>query len=149
MLLVIYDGDCNLCTGWVQFLERGDRGQRFVFVPMQNGDLSSTYQITAADCELGLILLDLETQQRWQGTAAIAEIGSRLPLAARLVWFYQQWSGLGWLGDRTYEFIRDRRYQLFGRRAETYTSPFSVECTSGGSCRKTTTANGGTVTSRE
>jgi predicted DCC family thiol-disulfide oxidoreductase YuxK len=149
MVLIIYDGDCNLCTGWVQFLERSDRGRRFAFAPMQDEATLSPYGIAIADCALGVLALDLTTGQRWQGTAAIAEIGRQLPPLARLVWLYQQGPGLRELGDRLYAFVRDRRYQLFGRRATTYVSPYSVGCAAEGSCRKTTTAKGGTVTSKE
>jgi len=30
-LLVVFDGDCVLCNGWVKWLTRRDRGERFRF----------------------------------------------------------------------------------------------------------------------
>ena len=77
---VIYDGDCNLCVSLVQLLETLDRGQRFRYVPMQDTATLTQLNITAEECEMGMILVgpdavDAGVAQRWQGSDAAEEIG--------------------------------------------------------------------------
>ena len=122
--IVIYDGNCNLCVTLVQLLERLDSGQQFRYLSMQD-DAIASFGVTAADCELGMILIDAESpEKRWQGSDAAEEIGRLLPLGATFVAAYRALPGLKQGGDRAYEFIRDNRYEIFGKRDSTYESSF-------------------------
>lgn len=122
--IVIYDGNCNLCTTLVQALERLDNGRTFQYVPMQAEVTLQQWNVTAADCELGMILIDgADSHRRWQGSNAAEEIGRRFPAGAAAVAIYRGIPGAKWLGDRVYEQIRDNRYTWFGRRSRTYHSP--------------------------
>lgn len=127
MYCVIYDGDCNLCTTLVQWLEWFDQGQRFRYAPMQDSRALAQFDVTAEDCELGMLLID-ETNlaRRWQGSDAAEEIGAILPLGGLFVAAYRSLPGLKRGGDRFYAFIRDNRYRLFGRRASTYEATHRV-----------------------
>lgn len=128
---VIYDGNCNLCVTLVQVLENLDRGSLFHYVPMQDEQTLSQWQITASDCNMGMILIDAENpQQRWQGSDAAEEIGRLLPLGKIFVDLYRALPGMKWTGDRIYEQVRDNRYTLFGKRNSTYNSDYCVN----GSC---------------
>ncbi|NJL87198.1 MAG: DUF393 domain-containing protein [Leptolyngbyaceae cyanobacterium SM1_1_3] len=127
MHYVIYDGNCNLCANLVQLLEKLDQGERFCYLPMQDTDALQQYQITPDDCEMGMILLEASSpQRRWQGSEAAEEIGRLLPMGAVFVEAYRALPGLKWSGDRAYEQIRDRRYELFGKRDRTYKSAYPV-----------------------
>lgn len=124
---VIYDGNCNLCVTLVQALEHLDRGHQFRYAPMQDPAACDRLGITAADCELGMILVnDADPSQRWQGSAAAEEIGRQLPGGEAVVAGYRSLPGLKPVGDRVYAYVRDRRYQLFGQRRATYTSPYPL-----------------------
>ena len=121
--LVIYDGNCNLCVTLVQVLESLDQGKQFQYVPMQNQDRLSQFNLTPKDCEGGMILIDGQNpQRRWQGSDAAEEIGNLLPAGGLFVAAYRSLPGLKRSGDKFYAFIRDNRYRLFGRRSSTYTS---------------------------
>ncbi|GAB1543938.1 DUF393 domain-containing protein [Scytonema sp. NUACC21] len=110
-------------------LETLDRGQVFRYVPMQDEQMLSQWGVTPSDCELGMILLDVNApERRWQGSAAAEEIGRLLPLGSVFVDAYRALPGVKWVGDRFYEQIRDNRYTIFGKRSSTYTSPY---CASG------------------
>ena len=127
MYSVIYDGNCNLCVTLVQLLEKLDDGERFSYVPMQDEQTLLRFGVTAEDCELGMILIELDkhgdaTNRRWQGSDAAEEIGHLLPLGQVFVNAYRALPGVKSSGDRAYEFIRDNRYRLFGKREETYWS---------------------------
>ena len=127
MYCVIYDGDCNLCTTLVQWLEWLDQGQRFRYVSMQDSEMLQQFNVTADDCELGMLLINEDTPtQRWQGSDAAEQIGAILPIGALFVAAYRGLPGLKRGGDRLYAFVRDNRYRLFGRRSTTYQSAYPV-----------------------
>jgi len=123
---VIYDGNCNLCVNLVQLLESFDQGKSFVYTPMQNEEVLDSMEVSACDCKKGMILIDKENNQRWQGSDAAEEIARILPSGS---WFVNIYQGLPFAkdtGDRLYAIIRDNRYQLFGKRLETYTSKYGM-----------------------
>ena len=121
MYAVIYDGNCNLCVTLVQALEKLDKGDRFTYVPMQDEATLAKFSVTPQDCELGMILIDLnDPSQRWQGSNAAEEIGHILPLSAPFIKAYRSLPGAKPAGDKTYEYVRDNRYSLFGKRDATY-----------------------------
>lgn len=127
---VIYDGNCNLCVSLVQQMEKIDKGKRFDYVPMQAEDVLASLKVTPEECELGMILIDANhPQRRWQGSDAAEEIARQFPLGDGLIELYQKLPGMKWIGDRIYEQTRDNRYQWFGRRSQTYRSPYPVGCT--------------------
>jgi predicted DCC family thiol-disulfide oxidoreductase YuxK len=137
MYVVIYDGNCNLCVTLVQLLEKLDKGKKFSYVPMQ-ADLSH-FGVSAAECELGMLLIALDkagkpTGRRWQGSDAAEELGHLLPMGQVFVQAYRALPGLKPTGDKAYEFVRDHRYELFGQRNETYESAYPC---ADGSCQAT------------
>lgn len=121
---VIFDGNCNLCTTLVQVMERLDQGDRFKYVPMQDQDELQHYGITAEDCQQGMILINDQVPQRWQGSDAAEEIGRLLPLGEIFVSVYRGLPGPKWLGDQIYQQVRDNRYAWFGKRSATYQSAY-------------------------
>jgi predicted DCC family thiol-disulfide oxidoreductase YuxK len=118
---LIYDGNCNLCVTFTQLLEQFDQGKQFRYTPMQDQEILAQFGITDQDCELGMILIDgTNPQRRWQGSDAAEEIAQLLPLGQALIAAYRALPGAKWMGDRTYEQIRDNRYAWFGGRDTTY-----------------------------
>ncbi len=125
MYYVIYDGNCNLCVNLVRWLEAADRGRQFYYTPMQDEETLAQFNITAQDCEQGMIVIDGDhPERRWQGSDAAEEIGRHIPLGHVFVRLYRSLPGMKWMGDRAYEQIRDNRYDWFGQRPETYVSEF-------------------------
>jgi predicted DCC family thiol-disulfide oxidoreductase YuxK len=122
---IIYDGRCNLCVSLVQVLERLEQGRLFHYVPMQDTNILAQWQITPQDCEAGMIVLNNDApSQHWQGSAAAEKIAALLPAGAPLIAAYRAFPGLKWLGDRTYEQVRDHRYQWFGQYPGLYQSAY-------------------------
>lgn len=132
---VIYDGNCNLCVSLVQVLESIDKGKLFRYTPMQDLATLSQFNITAQDCEMGMILIDADVpEKRWQGSDAAEEIGRLLPVGNGFVAAYRALPGMKWVGDRIYEQVRDNRYTIFGKRASTYQSGYPIGCQGTESC---------------
>ena len=117
MYQVVYDNKCNLCSTFAQVLKQFDREQTFNYIPMQDESALAQYDITTKDCEAGMILIDADKpERRWQGSQAAEEIARLLPLGEAFVATYRAIPGMKWLGDRSYEQIRDNRYEWFGER---------------------------------
>jgi predicted DCC family thiol-disulfide oxidoreductase YuxK len=93
---------------------------------MQDQQTLKRFNITPADCELGMILINAtQPTQRWQGSAAAEEIGRLLPAGKVFVEAYRALPGVKWVGDRLYEQVRDNRYTLFGKRSTLYQSNYA------------------------
>jgi predicted DCC family thiol-disulfide oxidoreductase YuxK len=133
---VIYDGNCNLCVTFTQLLETFDQGERFQYIPMQDEIGLKTFDITPEDCEMGMILINgrdreaalRDRSQRWQGSNAAEEITRLLPLGDLFIQAYRALPGMKAFGDKSYEKIRDRRYDWFGKRKNTYQSVYPFGC---------------------
>jgi predicted DCC family thiol-disulfide oxidoreductase YuxK len=127
MYAVIYDGNCNLCVTLVRLLEQLDKGQQFSYVPMQDTEKLQYFEVSAADCELGMLLIDCGApDRRWQGSNAAEEIGRLLPMGEMFVQAYRAMPGVKATGDRAYTYVRDNRYDLFGKRDKTYWPSFPL-----------------------
>jgi predicted DCC family thiol-disulfide oxidoreductase YuxK len=113
--LIVFDGVCHLCTGFVKFVIRHDRAGRFVFLPAQSPRGEALYRrlgLKTADWESNLLLqggrvhteLDafVEITRRFGGTWALTRALYVLPRPMR-----------DWLYNR----IARNRYQWFGKRA--------------------------------
>ncbi|MCC0177666.1 DUF393 domain-containing protein [Waterburya agarophytonicola K14] len=114
---VVFDSKCNLCTNFSQILQQFDRENIFAYIPMQDKSALAEFGITPNDCEAGMILIDAsQPDKRWQGSEAAEEIARLLPLGDLFINAYRAIPGMKRLGDRSYEQIRDNRYQWFGER---------------------------------
>jgi predicted DCC family thiol-disulfide oxidoreductase YuxK len=114
---VVYDNKCNLCSNFAQILKQFDREQTFSYIPMQDQTALADYGITPTNCEAGMILIEIDNpSRRWQGSEAAEEITRLLPLGEAFIAAYRAIPGMKWLGDRSYEQIRDHRYEWFGKR---------------------------------
>jgi predicted DCC family thiol-disulfide oxidoreductase YuxK len=59
--IIIFDGYCALCSGWVSFVLRHDRAAAFRLLPAQTAlgaALYRHYRLDAEDCETNILLAD-------------------------------------------------------------------------------------------
>lgn len=112
--VIVFDGVCVLCSGWVRFLLRVDRRKRYRFAAMQAATGSALMQAHGLDPTdpMSVLLVDgASAQIDSDGVIAVLTgLGGawRLAGVARLV--------PRWLRDRVYRFIARRRYRWFGRK---------------------------------
>ena len=110
--VILYDGVCVLCSGWVRFIVNRDAARRFRFTPIQSAygrQLATTLGIDPDDPDTNAVVLDGRALRR--SDAALAVVGA-LP-------------GWGWVSavrvvprpvrDAVYTAIARTRYQVFGR----------------------------------
>lgn len=112
-MIVVFDAQCLLCNGWVQFILRHDRAGRIRFASMQG----ATGQQLLADAGLRVdslqTLLVIDGARSWQHTAAILRVLHALGWPWRLAW-------VGWLvpaplRDALYRWVARNRYRIWGR----------------------------------
>lgn len=113
-MIVVFDGKCLLCNGWVQFLLRHDRQGRIRFASMQGEQGARLLNEAGLSAGEGLqTLLVVEDGRSWQHTAAILRILHRLGWPWRL-------ACVGWLvpaplRDALYRLVARNRYRIWGR----------------------------------
>ena len=112
--VILYDGVCVLCSGWMRFVLRRDRDHFFRFTPIQ-----SDYGSALARA-LGIDPLDPDTNAViWKGVAyrrsdAALRVVSLLP---RLEWVGMLHIVPRFLRDAVYRLIARTRYRVWGRHA--------------------------------
>jgi predicted DCC family thiol-disulfide oxidoreductase YuxK len=119
--VVVFDGICNVCSGWVRFLQRHRIEPPFKLIPMQSQEgklLLADYGIDPEDPTTFLVLD--QGRQFTQSDGAIhiiAALGGLWSLfeAARVI--PKTWR------DSLYRLLARNRYRWFGRRSTYYLPP--------------------------
>ncbi len=113
---VLFDGECNLCNGTVQFIIRRDRRNRFRFAALQSEAGKTMLQSHRLPPEA------LDTVVLISGGRAYTRSDAALGIARRLdgLWplCYAAVVIPRFLRDRAYDFIARNRYRWFGKREE-------------------------------
>lgn len=115
-MIVVFDGQCLLCNGWVQFLLRHDRRGRFRFASIQ-GEAGGRMLADAGLRVEGLqTLLLVDGDRSWQHTDAILRVLHGLGWPWRLAWAACLIPRP--LRDGLYRWLARNRYRWFGRSAQ-------------------------------
>lgn len=117
--IILFDGVCGLCNGFVAFVWPRDRHRRFRFAPLQSGAARAILarhgrDATALDTVIVVVDPGMPSERLLDRSAAglhvLAALGGGWALVARL---------LGWLPrpllDLAYRLLARNRYRLFGR----------------------------------
>ena len=114
--VIVFDGVCLLCNGWVDFLLRTDRRARYRFAAMQGATGRRLLQAHGLDADDPSSFLLVEDGRAWTDTAAMLRVVSGLGGAWRAVHVLQLVPRP--LRDALYRAIARNRYRLFGRSAQ-------------------------------
>lgn len=116
--IVVFDGVCHLCSGWVRFLLKHDTARRFAFAPMQGAAgqrLMREHGIDPDDPSSFLLVRDgrAETDSGAvisvvTGLGGVWQLAGVLRLVPRFV------------RDPVYRWIARHRYRLLGKRSACY-----------------------------
>ena len=112
-MIVVFDAQCLLCNGWVQFLLRHDRQGTLRFASIQGANGQRLLREAGLKVEGLDTLLVIRGERSWRHSAAILQVLHQLGWPWRLAWV----AGLvpSVLRDSAYRAIARNRYQLFGR----------------------------------
>jgi predicted DCC family thiol-disulfide oxidoreductase YuxK len=114
--VLLFDGVCNLCNGFVRFVVRFDSAGRYLFAPLQSDvgrELLDRLDMPTESIET-VVLVDEESVST-KSTAALRvlrELDGPWPLLSPLVVLPTG------LRDRVYDLVATHRYRVFGRTDE-------------------------------
>ena len=112
--VIVFDGACVLCNGWVRFLLRHDVHARYRFAAMQSAHGRGLLLDHGLDPDEPVSFLLVEDGRAWQDTAAIVRVLAGLGGAwklARIALLVPRP-----LRDGGYRRLAHNRYRWFGRR---------------------------------
>jgi len=112
--IIVFDGVCALCNGWVDFLLARDRRHRYRFAAMQSPAGRRLLATHGMDPDDPASFLLLDGQGAHTDTDAIARVLSGLGGAWRLATLGRLLPGV--VRNRLYRLVARNRYRLFGRR---------------------------------
>lgn len=111
--LIVFDGECVLCSGFFRFMLRHDRAGRFTFATAQSPLGQSLYQalgLPTDDFETNLVIVDSQVHGHLDAFAvamgALAGPWRMLAMLRRLPRFIKM---------PLYRLIARNRYRIFGR----------------------------------
>lgn len=122
MRIIYFDGHCNICNGFVDFLIRRDRQRRLFYAPLQ-GTTARQRLPQPLQCDLATMVLDDQGTLSTESSAAlrsISHLGGVYSLFKIFLLIPR------FLRDPVYRLIANHRYRIMGRR-ETCRLPSASE----------------------
>lgn len=114
--VILFDGVCNLCARSVQLVIRNDRDGVFRFASLQSAiaqDLLQQFDYRHE--ELGSVLLIMDGKLYRKSRAAL-NIARRMDKLWPALYYLLIWIPR-FIADPVYDFVGNRRYQWFGKKA--------------------------------
>jgi predicted DCC family thiol-disulfide oxidoreductase YuxK len=121
--IIVYDGYCGLCTGWVQFVLRHDRQALYRFVSAQSPlghALYVHYGLDPKDYETNILIMDGVAYFKSEACIRMAE-GLGFPSSLASCFRPLPISRRDWL----YNLIARNRLSIFGTRESCYVAASS------------------------
>ncbi|KOX96817.1 thiol-disulfide oxidoreductase DCC family protein [Halorubrum sp. ASP1] len=123
--VVLFDGVCNLCSGFVQFVLPRDPEGKYRFASLQSDvGRSLLAEHDLATDELDSVVL-IEDGESYVKSAAIIRIATGLGGAYRLLSPFRFVPRA--VRDRAYDFVADNRYRWFGKKDRCMMPPGDAE----------------------
>jgi predicted DCC family thiol-disulfide oxidoreductase YuxK len=117
---IVFDGFCNVCSGWAGFMMRHPARPPFALIPMQSDEGRALLEQHGIDPEVPTTFLVLDQERAFtESTAAIHLVSQMSGL----------WKGVvvlrilprSWR-DAAYRLLARNRYRWFGRRSTCFLS---------------------------
>lgn len=116
--VVVFDGICHICSGWVRFMERHQIEPPFKLIPMQSEEgraLLAAHGIDPKDPATFLVVDGgREFTQSDGAIRIVAALGGLWPLFRAAQVIPKSWR------DAAYRLLARNRYRWFGRRDTCY-----------------------------
>jgi predicted DCC family thiol-disulfide oxidoreductase YuxK len=113
MRILLFDGECNLCNGAVQFLIKKDRHELFKFASLQSpigGSLVGKYNV-AKELDSFVYIKDGKAFTKSDAALHVSrDLGGIWKLAFLFICIPRS------IRDKVYDFIAKNRYKWFGKK---------------------------------
>lgn len=116
--VILFDGICNLCCGWVQFLIRKDKGMKFRFASIQSESGIKMLHSAGLSNRMMETVVYIKANQCYTESSAILEIIRELGGAWKIFSVLKIIPAP--VRDKIYRFISKKRYGIFGTRSSCY-----------------------------
>lgn len=111
---ILFDGVCNLCNGFVQFVIQRDPAVRFHFAALQSELGQKILKDHGLDTHEFQTVLLLENGKLYKQSTAALRIARRLK--GGWSWAYGFMVVPGFIRDAVYDFVSKNRYRWFGQQ---------------------------------
>lgn len=111
--VVLYDGTCKLCNGWVNFLLRYDKYRTVRLAAVQSEEGKALLRWARLSTENISTIVLIRRGQVWLRAEAIFRVMAGLPWPWRALTLLRLLPAA--LSNRCYDLIARNRYRLFGR----------------------------------
>jgi predicted DCC family thiol-disulfide oxidoreductase YuxK len=112
--VILFDGVCNLCSGWTRFVLRFDGARRFKLCTLQSEAGQSILRAAGLPTSDFKTVVLVRAGKVWLKSDAVLAVLSELtfpwPIAGVLTVLPR------WIRDRAYDFVAARRYKFFGKQ---------------------------------
>jgi len=112
--VVLFDGVCNLCNGFVQFVIARDRRGYFRFGPLQSAAAQRLIDTARGSRPVPDSIVLIADGRLWTRSSAALRIARRLAFPWPMLYVFVVVPRP--LRDRLYDIVARNRYQWFGRR---------------------------------
>ena len=112
--IILFDGVCNFCNFWINFIIKRDRQNKFLFAPLQSEKGQEYLKIFNLDHEKFTSFILISGSDYYQKSEAALVIAKNLPFPSKLLYILKIFPKS--LLDKIYSFIAKNRYKWFGRR---------------------------------
>ncbi|MBW1299055.1 DUF393 domain-containing protein [Aquimarina litoralis] len=113
--IILFDGVCNLCNSWVQFILKREKNKHYHFASLQSETAKVLLKEYSISLDLSSIIL-VEDGIIYQKSDAILRICENL----RYPWYLIRWCLIipKVFRDRIYDFVASNRYMWFGKKQQ-------------------------------
>jgi predicted DCC family thiol-disulfide oxidoreductase YuxK len=112
--VIIFDGICNLCCGWVQYLIRRDKTMKFRFVSIQSETGQKLLKQVQGKDKMTESIIYLKGDKCFRESSAVLEILTDLGGAWKLIAVLKLIPKP--IRNKFYQLIAKKRYRYFGKR---------------------------------
>ncbi|MDD4971136.1 MAG: thiol-disulfide oxidoreductase DCC family protein [Paludibacter sp.] len=116
--VILFDGICNFCCGWVQFLIRHDKEMKFRFASIQSEIGQGLLKKVGLNNNSLKTIVYIQRNEIFTESSAVLEILRELGGSRVMVGVLKLIPKP--LRDRFYQFISKKRYAIFGKRTSCY-----------------------------
>jgi len=111
--LILFDGICNLCSGWVLFLIRRDKKKKFRFASLQSDSGRNRLIVAGLPVDAMDTVIYIRQEQYFYESTAVLEILNDLGGIWKTTNIFRLLPKA--MRDFLYRFIARNRFKLFGR----------------------------------
>jgi len=115
-LILLFDGECNLCNSTVQFVVKRDKKNKFLFATLQSKAGQKTLKKLSLSQKDFKSFVLLEDSNCYQKSTAALKVAKNLRNGWQL--FYIFIIVPKFIRDFIYSLIAKNRYKIFGKRTE-------------------------------